>query len=69
MFNIIRTDIRSARIAYVSTIAAMMIALPLWSGFLAVMLTPAAAVLPCMIPEIRPTTAIGSEAARKPSPC
>ena len=68
MLIIIRIDTRRARIAYVSTIADMMIPFVLCSGFFAVMPTLAAAVLPWIIPEISPTIAIGRHATRKLQP-
>ena len=50
----VRIDIRRARIAYVSTIAARVIALPLCSAFLCDDAIPAAAHLPWEIAERRP---------------
>ena len=45
MFETARIDIRSARIAYVSTIAGKSIALPNWSGFFATIPIDATEVL------------------------
>ena len=54
----------SAKIAYVSTMAAMVMALPFWSGLRATSITPATAARPWATAEKYPTTATGRHAAK-----
>lgn len=63
-----RMEISSARMAYVSTMAGKIIALPNCSGLLATRPILAAAALPCDAPEIQPTMPIGRHAARYKAP-
>ena len=60
----IRNEIRSASTAYVSTIAAKSIPFESSEGFLPTSMIPAAAALPCAIPEKMPTRPMGIAAAK-----
>ena len=63
-----RNEIRSAKIAKVSTIAVIRIHLDVSFGFFVRMLIVAAAVLPWKIADIRPTTPMGRQARKRSEP-
>ena len=60
---------RNAKIAYISTSAAEMMALPTASGRLASTEMPAVATLACLMAETHPPSAIGSAAQNNYMPC
>ena len=64
MFATASREMSSARTAYVSTMAGKIIALPNWSGRFASREIEAMEALACCFAEIRPTMAIGRQAAK-----